>query len=61
VNNQTITIPTKTAKNNQAVQAVALNPVKIFATITAEIAIVYELSGKVKQISSKKELTVENS
>lgn len=41
VNNQTITMPIKTAKNSQAVHAVALNPVKIFATITADIAIVY--------------------
>jgi hypothetical protein len=41
VKTQTMTMPMKTAKKIQPDHAVALNPVYIFATITAEIAIVY--------------------
>ena len=42
VNTQTITMPRKTAKNTQPVQAVVFRPVNKFAIITEDIAIVYE-------------------
>jgi hypothetical protein len=54
VNIQTIAIPIKTRKNTPAVHAVALNPTNIFATITADIAMVLRKVRTVKQVPSNK-------